>query len=1145
MNSYKYYYDNKIINKLLKSEYINIGNTDFNLNLFLILTDYINNSNTIFVTCPNLSISQKYYDAFINYLNEDDVLFFPTDELLTSEMLASSGDFLYERIYTMLSLLENRKRIVITNTNGIIKKIIPRDILFKYVFKLEKNQTVDKDKLLETLIESGYKRVHSVTKTGEFSKRGDIIDIFTLGNEKPYRLDFFDDEIETIKEFDVETQRSDKSELKEITISPVIEFIYNKDNLNKGIKEIKLFLENNEISDVYQEIINRDIDNLLLREETESLTRYIQAFYDQEITISDYVINKKIYFIDEGRIEETFNNIMLDYNEYTKHFTSSGEENYLSFVKLENIKPNVCIEGTKSIGKLDYKFDFEEISPYRNNINLILKDLRKYKNERKVLVSIKNQEHKDYLKRELFEEKIYYSEKTIEQSKENNIYFTNVKLPTVKLNDLDILIINEDTLFSIEEVRKNPKYKSIYKNAVKVSKYEDLNVGDYIVHYDYGVGRYLGIKTLTDNNIKRDYIYCEYANDKKLYVPIEKINSIMKYAAKEIPGIKLNEIGTSQWARTKEKVRKKIRDISDRLIKLYAKREKTLGFKYPEDDVLQVEFEADFPYELTPDQQKAIDLVKADMEKPYPMDRLICGDVGYGKTEIALRAAFKAVLAGKQVSLLCPTTILSEQHFTTFNERMDKYGIKVELVNRFVSTKKQNEIIEKIKTGEIDVLIGTHRLLNDVFKFKDLGLLIIDEEQRFGVVHKEKIKELKVNVDCMTLSATPIPRTLQMSMLGIKDLSLIETPPKNRYPIQTYVIPRSDSIIRDAIEKEISRNGQVFYLYNRVDDIDLMADKIKKLVPEANVCFAHGRMKSQDLENRILDFINKKYDVLVCTTIIETGIDIPSANTLLIHDATSLGLSQMYQIRGRVGRSNKIAYSYLMYDNKKHLTEESRERLEAIKQFNALGSGFKIAMRDLSIRGSGDLLGAEQSGFIESVGLEMYMQILNEEINTAKFKEVEVEDSSLVRPQLSNTVEQNYIESDADRILFHKRISKIKTLDEFNSLYSELEDRYGKIEHNTYEYMIEKLFKNMIKSFGFYKIDEDNFRFRLIMNQRESECLDGRIWFSMLKGHDGFILKYETPHIVLEIKKMKKKLDLFKEIINYLEEVKSLLVIQK
>lgn len=1144
MNSYKFFYENEIINKILKTEYINIGNTDFNLNLFLILTDYINNSNTIFVTCPNLSISQKYYDAFINYLNEEDVLFFPTDELLTSEMLASSGDFSYEKIYTMLSLLEKRKRIVITNTNGIIKKVIPKEVLLNYVFKLEKCQNVDKDELLTKLVEAGYKRVHSVTKTGEFAKRGDIVDVFALGSDNPYRLDFFDDEIETIKEFDVESQRSKTNELNEIIISPVIEFIYNEDTLKRGIKEIKLFLENNELSDVYQEMINKDIDNLMLREETESLSKYIQAFYDKEITISDYVFNKKIYFIDEGRIEETYNNILLDYNEYTKHFLTE-EDNYLSFVSLDKIKANVNIEGTKSIGILDYKFDLEEISPYKNNINLILKELRQYKNERKVLISINNKEQRDYLKRELFEEQIYYSDKSIDISKENNIYFTNVKLPTIKLNDLNILIINEETLFLVQEVRKNPKYKSIYKNATKISKYEDLNVGDYIVHYDYGVGRYLGIKTLTDNNIKRDYIYCEYANDKKLYVPIEKINSIMKYAAKEVPGIKLNEIGTSQWARTKEKVRKKIRDISDRLIKLYAKREKTLGFKYPEDDVLQLEFEDDFPYELTQDQQKAIDLVKADMEKPYPMDRLICGDVGYGKTEIALRAAFKAVLAGKQVSLLCPTTILSEQHFKTFFDRMDKYGIHVELVNRFVSTKKQNEIITKIKTGEIDVLIGTHRLLNEVFKFKDLGLLIIDEEQRFGVVHKEKIKELKVNVDCMTLSATPIPRTLQMSMLGIKDLSLIETPPKNRYPIQTYVIPRTDSIIRDSIEKEISRNGQVFYLYNRVDDIDLVASKIKELVPEANVCFAHGRMKNQELENKILDFINKKYDVLVCTTIIETGIDIPSANTLLIHDATSLGLAQMYQIRGRVGRSNKIAYAYLMYDKSKHLTEESRERLDAIKQFNALGSGFKIAMRDLSIRGSGDLLGAEQSGFIETVGLEMYMQILNEEINNIKFNDQEVDDMSLQKPQLSNTVEENYIESDADRILFHKRISKIKTLEEFNSLYAELEDRYGKIENTTYEYMIEKLFKNMIKSYGFYKIEEDNIRFRLIMNVPSSENLDGRVWFSMLKNHDGFVLKYETPHIVLEIKKMKNKLDLFKEIINYLEEVKSLLVIQK
>ncbi|MDE6013915.1 MAG: transcription-repair coupling factor, partial [Anaeroplasmataceae bacterium] len=587
-------------------------------------------------------------------------------------------------------------------------------------------------------------------------------------------------------------------------------------------------------------------------------------------------------------------------------------------------------------------------------------------------------------------------------------------------------------LYEVSYAPRKAKYKSVYKNAIKISKYDELEFGDYVVHYDYGIGRYLGIKTIESEGIKRDFLYVLYGGESGVYIPLEQISSIMKYASKDVEGIKLHTIGSSQWARTKAKVRKRVHDISEQLIKLYAARQNAKGFEFLPDSTEQISFENDFAYELTPDQKKAIAAIKKDMESARPMDRLVCGDVGYGKTEVAMRAAFKAVYSGKQVCVLAPTTILATQHYQNFKNRMEDYGIDVELLNRFVPMSKQKQIIEGLKKGSVDVIIGTHRVLSNEIVYKDLGLLIVDEEQRFGVTHKEKIKELKVNVDCITLSATPIPRTLQMSVMGLKDLSMIETPPKNRYPVQTYVLERNDRIIADAIEKELSRGGQVFYLYNFVDSIEEIEQHLHDLVPMARICVGHGKLTKEKLENRVADFIAHKYDILLCTTIIETGIDMPETNTLIVHDADRLGLSQLYQIRGRVGRSNKIAYAYLMYEPKKILTTDAEKRLETIKEFNELGSGFKIAMRDLSIRGSGDLLGEEQSGFVESVGLDMYLKILNEEINHITVTEKEVPDKSLLKPFVSRTISKEYIENEDVRIEIHKKIDQLKSLSEYD-----------------------------------------------------------------------------------------------------------------
>jgi transcription-repair coupling factor (superfamily II helicase) len=584
-------------------------------------------------------------------------------------------------------------------------------------------------------------------------------------------------------------------------------------------------------------------------------------------------------------------------------------------------------------------------------------------------------------------------------------------------------------------------------------------------------------------NTQNDYVHIEYKNGDKLYVTLDAIDQIHKYSGSEGYKPKLSKLGGKDWSKAKERVRKQVQEIADKLINLYASREKANGFAFQDFPKMEADFAGDFEYIETKDQLKAIEEVYHDMKKTTPMDRLICGDVGFGKTEIALRAAFKAVLNEKQVAYLAPTTVLSKQHYETFKNRMQDYGINVALLNRFITPKKQKETISDLKNGKVDIIIGTHRILSKDIIFKDLGLLIVDEEQRFGVMHKERIKEYKVNIDVLSLSATPIPRTLNMAIMGVKNLSILETAPENRYPIQTYVLERNEIILRDAIERELARKGQVFYLYNRVDNIDFIADKIKSLVPEARIDIAHGQLRKHDLEKVIDNFIEKEVDVLISTTIIETGIDIPNANTLIIHDADRLGLSQLYQIRGRVGRSNRIAYAYLMYQKAKKLTDEAYKRLQVIKDFTELGSGFKIALRDLSIRGAGDVLGEEQSGFIDSVGIDTYMQILQEEVTKAKgIKEAPTKTKN-IKANVSKFIEKDYISDDFIKIEMHKKINSVKSLSDVKLLLTEITDRFGDYNVELEIYIYEKLFEHYSRLLEIEKIKETKTKVALTLSE--------------------------------------------------------------
>ncbi len=1117
-----------IIDDVINKENVDIkhGNQEFFLSC--VVSDFYKHDNTIFVVYPNLYLAQKAYDELTLIVSDESVLFFPGDELIAEEILTMSGDFKYERINTIISLLDKTKKyIVIMNLNSAIKYELEPKKWIESIRTIRKDMDVEPNELCTYLTEIGYKATYTVTRTGEFSKRGEILDIYPLNYNAPLRLDFFDTTIETIKEFDIETQKSIK-EVNSFSLIPVFELFYNHNDLSSALKKVEEYKSSLNLSLEESTKFDNDINNLNLMNNLDNLNSYIRFFNESKTTIFDFSDKNKIYLYDMSSLVSDNKKMISDLKEYYESVNLSNLfslENYYpleELIKRSSVKCETVIEYFSK--GLDPKLS--QIEEMKGIPEVIVKNVLELSKNTLVLL-INSELRLVRIKDILLENSIpYNSVSRISDIKKDivNIIYKE-SFFNLSLNDKEITIINESRLFDNKYSFKRPKYKSVYKNTTKVSHYNELKLNDYVVHFDYGVGVYEGLQTLTNDNKLRDYLKIRY-EDGSLYIPLEQINRIEKFNTGDTDNVTINKLKSNKWHQAKEKVRARVKDISDKLVNMYSQRQKEVGYVFEPDTTLDLEFATSFPYELTSDQEKAINDVKRDMESDKVMDRLICGDVGYGKTEVALRAAFKAVSNSKQVALLAPTTILVQQHYHTFKNRMESFGVRVEFVNRFVSRKNQTQIINDLKEGNIDILIGTHRILSSDFVYKDLGLLIIDEEQRFGVMHKEKIREIKANVDTITLSATPIPRTLQMSIAGMKDLSMIETPPKNRYPIQTYVLERNDAIIKDAITREMARGGQVFYMYNFVSTIEEKADTIQKLVPEARICIAHGQMDKNELENKINDFINHEYDVLVCTTIIETGIDIPDCNTLIVDDATRLGLSQLYQLRGRVGRSDRIAYAYLMYTKDQVLTENTKKRLEAIKEFNELGSGYKIAMRDLAIRGAGDVLGGEQSGFITSVGLETFMQILNEEIDKVKDQgqKQKIEDIKPRNVQLvSRTISSNYIANEAVKIEIHKKIDKLNSLNDVEILSNELIDRFGMYDDTIKYYMYEKLFTNLINLHNVEHIESGEYEVSLYFTKEESSKLDGNKLFETSNKIDKNIrLKYINKQIVITYTKEKK-----------------------
>ena len=776
---------------------------------------------------------------------------------------------------------------------------------------------------------------------------------------------------------------------------------------------------------------------------------------------------------------------------------------------------------------------YDDIIKNKIALNFNFKNVEFIKNDKTTINSVLNTYNKKYILILCMSDRYkvnklidYLENPDIIFTDENNIINDKINIIIKKMNqgfiyDKYAIITENDIYGSKSEI----KYKNKFRLGTKIRNLNKLDIGDYVVHEAHGIGKYCGLKTLTKNGFKKDYLMVSYKDDDKLYIPVEKIDFISKYSAKDGVVPKLNKLGSTEWQRTKLKAKKRIQDMAGELLKLYAIRETTKGFAFLKDTKEQYEFEEEFPYTETEDQLKAIEEIKKDMEKDRPMDRLLCGDVGYGKTEVAFRAIFKAIMSGKQVALLCPTTILSNQHFNNAIERFKAFPINIEMLNRFVPTKRVNVILERLKEGKVDLLIGTHRILSNDVVFKDLGLLVIDEEQRFGVTHKEKIKKYKDNVDVLTLSATPIPRTLQMSMSGLRNLSLIETPPVDRFPVQTYVLSENNQIIKDAIYKELSRDGQCFILFNHVQDLESKKNELQKLVPDAKIICAHGKMTKTQLEDIMNDFINKVYDVLLCTTIIETGIDIPNVNTLIVYDADKFGLSQLYQLRGRVGRTNKIAYCYLMYNKSKILSEIAVKRLNSIKEFTELGSGFAIAMRDLSIRGAGDILGSEQAGFIDTIGIEMFMQMLDNEIKRLKGIEVEERQDYTPLINVETAIEDNYIPDNDIKIEIHKKINQIDSYNKLNEVKDELIDRFGKLDESILAYMYEELFEKKANELKINKIIQTKNFIEVYIPKEITDVIDGSRLFveiSKISRMFRFSMRNKQLIIILDTVKLDK-----------------------
>ena len=1014
---------------------------------FIYSTRFYTEKPVLVVTYNELELKKIKED--MKFFSDENILVFPKKEVVYYDIDTMNKDATMDRLSIYKKLYNNESCIILTTIEALMQRTIDKNKLFSNVLQLELGMTLLLEELTNKLIALGYERTDMVEGRGNFCVRGGIVDVFPLTTENPIRIEFWGDEIDSIRVFDVESQRTIEP-IKEINILPAEEFLVDSGKLEEiGNKILEKYP--NAISDV--EVIKNG--NYLSK-----IDKYFEFFFEETSSLIDYVSKDTLVFLDEPtRIVSKCQSVSLDNKEFIEAYIDKNKiipsytKSMYSYLDLQyklekkNIINLERVDMNTHAKRNGYSFNCREVNFFRGSMDIFVQEVQEAHNDGKIVLILGGTISKA---RGLATMLLEHNIPTVFLEKLDDAFLNSKQIVIITGNlsegieyvDLN-LVIGAGEVGTVKENKRSYK-PSVFKEGKKVV-FADLNVGDYIVHATHGIGQYIGIHTLTVDGVKKDYIKLKYRDEDTLYIPTSQLDSIRKYMGAGENAPKLNNLGSKEFANTKAKVKAGLKDIAKGLIELYAKRRQAVGYKFSKDTVWQKEFEDAFPYQETDDQLRCIEEVKADMESERPMDRLLCGDVGYGKTEVAIRAAFKAVMDGKQVAYLVPTTILAQQQYESFKERMTNYPVKVNVLNRFKTTKEKNEILRQLRNGELDIIIGTHRIIQKDIQFKDLGLLIIDEEHRFGVTHKEKIKKLKENIDVLTMTATPIPRTMHMSIVGIRDMSVIYEPPQNRRPVQTYVLEYDEEVIREAILKELERNGQVFYLFNRVEGIERKASEISNMIPEARVAVAHGKMSGTELENIMADFIEKNIDVLICTTILETGIDIPNANTIIIEDADRLGLAQLYQIRGRVGRSDKAAYAYITYRKNKLLAEASEKRLKAIKEFTEFGSGFKIALRDLEIRGAGNILGPEQHGHMEAVGYEMYCKLLDEAVKEARGEKVEPEVDTQIDLKITAYIPSSYIENINQKIEVYQDIANLEKEEQISEIIDELIDRYGDI----------------------------------------------------------------------------------------------------
>lgn len=1120
-----------VLEKYSKSKKFNFFGTPKSAVSLISSSLYLSSKKQILFIAPTNQEALNYFSEFQSFLPLEEISYFPGFEGIPYDYAHYNQETKIDRITCLSKILDEKKSIIITSVSGFLKKLPSPKNLLKESILLKKDSEYSQEIFLKKLIELGYSRESICEDFGSFSVKGGVIDVFTPNFENPIRFDFFGDSIESIKIFSAGTQKS-ISEIKEILILPVSEFSFNS-------KEWEIY--KNQIESMPSVLKKPSLD---LKTPLEELSSFVKPFSS---FLSYFPKEFILIFSNANEVSERANHFIREYKtlfEKRKNEIICAEvESILSVeneLKLLSEKNGIDFKLLKpsEISENEMNLELEEAPNFKGKIKELKEKISELISSEKIILTSSFQAQTERML-SLFEEEKISAITNLEKienfsiPKNNGLYIILSEIKNgFHIPEENFHLWTENDIFGRTYKRKS-KFKKISSKAIH--SFVDLKEGDFVVHVNHGVGKFLSIEKVSADGTIRDFLKLEYSGGDTLFIPLNQISLIQRYIGGTEKPV-LDNLGKGSWKKKKEKAEGVITKLAEELLVMYSNRMELRGFSFPPDTIWQEEFESEFIYEETEDQLSAIEAVKSDMESNRPMDRLVCGDVGYGKTEIAIRASFKAVMSGKQVMFIAPTTILALQHFNNLSERYKNFPIRLGMISRFRTGKQIKEDSSKFSTGEIDILIGTHALLSNNIKAKNLGLLIIDEEQRFGVNHKETIKKIKNLVDVLTLSATPIPRTLHMSLAGIRDLSIIETPPKNRQSVETYVLAENEEVIRLAIKKELERDGQVFYLHNRVESIEQEAYSLSKILPQISIGVLHGQLTEEEVEETLIDFQNKKYDVLVTTTIIESGIDMPNVNTMIVKKADSFGLSQLYQIRGRVGRGNKKAYAYLFYDPMKSLTEQAEKRLNTISEYQELGSGFKVAMRDLEIRGAGNLLGTEQSGSIMDIGFDLYVKMLNDEVSKLKKETIEIETRTTVTLSTNFYIPENYIKDTKQKIEFYKKLEGALSLDEVDDISLEMMDRFGEYPSEVEIFLLQQKIRVLGSNLGFEFITESNDEIKFKSNENFKgkpekivKLLNSKEGLSILPK-EARVLKFKPKHQEPE-KRLKEILSLIQKLV--------------